>query len=415
MSNILGNCPWWCMLLAVIFVVAWLIQITLQIVVWLRPLRHLKGQLKSSVADVGNDLGQMNGNKPGVSIIVYAHNQGEALVRNLPVLLNQDYPSYEVIVLDDTSCDETQAVLTMLDQRYERLFHTKIDEKVRTMSHRKLAVLLGTKAAHYELVVMTHAQCLPSSEKWLDNMVSHFSNPATEVVIGPVVFERRSSLLSRFSQYDLFHRMVRLFGLTLAVRPFAGWGQNMAFRKSVFYANRSQGYQRHLNIQPGEDDLLVNDVARGANVAVECRPDSLMTDQISPLFSGWSVDRLNRGFTSRLYAMAPVSVKVLDDLTRYVTVLSGLAVSGWGLYAALTMQDLQVFGWSLFGIWLLLLLVRIIIMVYAETALAQKLHVRKYIAWPVMMDLYLPLVDVWFRLKALMNRKSFGVGYIGLK
>lgn len=415
MMNIMNAFPWWCLVLAIVFVLSWLIQLVLQIFIWQRPLRHMRKQQKQSAAEVGQGLGTTNASRPGVSILVYAHNQGEALVRNLPVLLSQDYPAYEVIVLDDTSRDETQDVLTMMDQRYENFYHSRIDEKVRTMSHRKLAVLLGTKAAHYDLIVMTQAQCLPSSDKWLAGMVDHFHNPGVEVVLGPVAYERRASFLSRFAQYDLFHRMVRMFGITLAVRPFSGWGQNLAFRKSTFYANRSQGYQRHLNIQPGEDDLFVSDVARGNNVAVECSADSLMTDQTSPLFLGWSMERLNRGFTSRLYALVPMLTQWVDGITRYLTVLPGLALLGYASFLALTQPEQQMLGWEVTGAVLLLLLVRVGLMVYAEAALSKALHVRRFITWPVFTDLYLPLVDIWFRVKALIKHRSFGVGYIGLK
>lgn len=413
--NIVFDLPWWCLALVAVFLISWVIQLVLQLVVWLSPLRHLHRQQKDAGVQSELSAGQIKGSLPGVSILVYAHNQGEALVRNLPILLSQDYPAYEVIVLDDTSRDETQDVLTMMDQRYEHLYHSKIDEKVRTMSHKKLAVLLGTKAAHYDLIVMTQAQCLPCSDKWLSNLVRHFQNPAVEVVLGPVVYERRSSFLSRFAQYDFFHRMVRMFGLSLAVRPYAGWGQNMAFRKSTFYANRSQGYQRHLNIQPGEDDLFVSDVARGSNVAIECQPDSLMTDQTSPLFLGWSLDRLNRGFTSRLYSVAPVLVKVMDDVTRFLTLLPGLTLAAYALYMALKVQEKELLGWELFGIVVTMLIIRMAIMVYGEAALSKALHVRKFITWPVVTDLYIPLVDAWFRIKAVAKRKSFGVGYIGLK
>lgn len=415
MMNIPFECPWWCCYLSVIFLIAWLVQLVLQFVIWQRPLRHLRNQKKQTLA-AGESLSDTGSRyQPGVSILVYAHNQGEALVRNLPVLLSQDYPNYEVIVIDDTSRDETPDVLTMMDHRYENFFHSRIDEKVRTMSHRKLAVLLGTKAAHYDLIVMTQAQCMPNSDKWLDQIVGHFQHPGVEVVLGPVAYERRSSFLSRFAQYDLFHRMVRMFGLTLAISPFAGWGQNLAFRKSTFYANGSQGYQRHLNIQPGEDDLFVSDVASRANVAVECRPESVMTDQTTPLFLGWSIDRLNRGFTSRLYATKPVSLKVLDDLTRYLTLLPGLGVMAYFAYQALTQPEMQILGWEIGGAAALLLLIRASIMVYNEASLAKALHIRPFVTWPLFMDLYLPVVDAWYRIKALIMHKSFGVGYIGLK
>ena len=84
-----------------------------------------------------------------------------------------------------------------------------------------------------------------------------------------------------------------------------------------------------------DDDLFVSDVARGNNVAVECSADSLMTDQTSPLFLGWSMERLNRGFISRLYALVPMLTQWVDGITRYLTVLPGLALLGYASFLAL--------------------------------------------------------------------------------
>ena len=84
-------------------------------------------------------------------------------------------------------------------------------------------------------------------------------------------------------------------------------------------------------MQPGEDDLFVADVARYGNVAVDCTPQTVMTDQSKPLFINWSIDRLNRGYTSRLYPWIPVVVKHLDYLTRYLTVISGLILIVYAL------------------------------------------------------------------------------------
>jgi len=239
--NITIDYPFWIVALVVVFALAWLIQIILNLVVW-QGLKRQAGRQARNPLYTGDKL-------PGVSVLVYSHNEGESLARNLPVLLNQNYPNYEVIVLDDNSRDNTQDVLTMMDQRSDKLLHTKIDEKTRAMSHRKLAVLLGAKSSHYDIILMTHAECLPASADWISGMANHFLNPRVEVVLGPVVYERRTSFLSRFCQFDLFQRLLLMFGITLSFKAYAGWGQNLAFRKDTFYANRSQGFQRHLKMQ----------------------------------------------------------------------------------------------------------------------------------------------------------------------
>lgn len=407
--NITIDFPAWIVVLILVFVLAWLVQFVLQLVVWLSPLRHARRQKSSAI-------NFPEGAQPGVSVLVYSHNQAESLARNLPVLLGQNYPNYEVIVMDDYSRDDTQDILQMMDQRSDRLFHTRIDEKARAMSHRKLAVYLGSKLAHYDLLILTRAECVPASENWISGMARHFANPSTEVVLGPVVYERRASFLSRFCQFDLFERLLWLFGVTLSIKPFAGWGQNMAFRRETFYANRSQGFQRHLKMQPGEDDLFVADVARQNNVAVEMQPDSVMTDQSKPLFINWCIERLNRGFTSRLYAWQPAAIKCLDHVTRYLTVLPGLCLVGYSILAICgVLQTNAVAASVLLGIVLVLLLIRLALTLYTFSATAKALHLRPLLSWPVLLELYVPLVDIWFRCKALMRKKRFAVSRIGLQ
>ena len=406
--NITIDYPFWLVCLALVFALAWLIQLVLQLWVWLAPLRHAR-RTQTSAEQMAA------GAQPGVSVLVYSRNQAEALARNLPTLLHQNYPDYEVIVLDDCSLDDTQDVLGMMDQRSDRLFHTRIDERARAMSHRKLAVLLGAKASHYEVILMTHAECLPASEDWIAGMMRHFANPAVEVVLGPVAYERRTGFLSRFCQFDFFQRLLLLFGITLSTRGFAGWGQNLAFRKSTFYANRSQGFQRHLKMQPGEDDLFVADVARQGNVAVECQASSLVTDQAKPLFVSWSLERLNRGFTSRLYAWLPSFIRGLDYATRYLTVLPGLFMIAYTLYIIIGAGGVHPMAWAVLAVVLLLLLARAGLMAYTYRSTARVLKLHPMLSWPLLLDLYTPMVDLWFRCKALLHKGRFGVSRIGLQ
>ncbi len=404
--NITIDYPFWIVALVAVFLLAWLIQIILNLVIWQRMKREAGRQAQNPL--------RTGDQKPGVSVVVYSHNEGESLARNLPLLLNQNYPNYEVIVLDDNSRDNTQDVLTMMDQRSDILMHTKIDEKTRAMSHKKLAVLLGAKSSHYDIILMTHAQCKPASTEWISGMVSHFANPGVEVVLGPVVYERRTSFLSRFCQFDLFQRLLLMFGITLSMKAFAGWGQNLAFRKETFYANRSQGFQRHLKIQPGEDDLFVADVARNGNVAVDCTPDTVMTDQSNPLFINWSIDRCNRGFTSRLYPWTPAVVKFVEYLTRYLTVLPGLGLIVYALMRIFGSTGVHQNAWIAFGVVTAMLLIRLGLIIYTHASSAKALKLHPMISWPIVCDLYTPFVDLWFRCKALIYRKRFSVSKVGL-
>ena len=57
--------------------------------------------------------------KKKVSVVIPARNEEEHLPRLLDSLLNQDYPNYEVIVIDDQSTDKTWEII----QRYMAKSH----------------------------------------------------------------------------------------------------------------------------------------------------------------------------------------------------------------------------------------------------------------------------------------------------
>lgn len=389
------NYPLYIIILAAVFCVSWLVQVILQLSVNRQVLSRCKSEKRHEDVTFTDE-------KPGVSVVVYAHNQGEALMRNLPSLLDNDYPDFEVIVVDDMSRDETQDVLTIMEQRSDNLIHTKVTDKVRTMSHRKLALLLGVKAAHNDIIITTTAQCAPAGKEWISSMVRNFTS-WTDFVLGPVVFEGRTGLVARFCQYDLFQRMVQLFGLTLAIRPFAGWGNNMAFRKHLLFDNNNKAFHSHLNIHPGEDDLFVAAMARKGGVAVECTPESLIINQDSPLKKAWSRDRLNRAFTGKRYAFGPMFVKGLDSLTRYLCVLPGLALV---VLSAISLD------WVMLAVALVLLIGRMALNVSLAYLTSKELGIHRYLLSPIFYDLYTPLVDLWFWLRASIRTRMFYVGRV---
>ncbi|MDO4497056.1 MAG: glycosyltransferase, partial [Bacteroidales bacterium] len=218
--------PVWLLVVLAVFACAWLIQLCIQLTVHRAPLRHAKKEAASRI--------RFAEEQPGVSVVVYAHNQAEELLRNLPHILDSDYPCFEVIVVDDGSTDYTSDVLTQMQQRYMHFSHTTLGHNVRNVSRSKMAMMLGMKAAQYDIILMTQAQCLPVSSHWISHMVRQF-NSWTDVVLGPVAYETRTGIMNRFYQWDLFQRMIYMMGLTLTTSPYSGWSTNMAFRKRIFF------------------------------------------------------------------------------------------------------------------------------------------------------------------------------------
>ena len=123
------------------------------------------------------------GNKLPVSIIIYAKNDSENLKKHLPALLTQDYPEYQVVVINDGSSDDTDDTLKFFQNEYKHLYHTYVPSDARYLSRRKLAFTLGVKAAKYDILLFTEANCQPLSDQWLSAMVGGYT-PETSIVLG---------------------------------------------------------------------------------------------------------------------------------------------------------------------------------------------------------------------------------------
>lgn len=119
---------------------------------------------------------------PGVSVIVCARNEEENLQDYLHNLLTQDYPLYEVIVVDDGSEDQTRMILEQYARQCNNMYHTFVPHGARVVSTKKLALTIGIKAAHYDYILLTDADCRPESKNWIKEMMGGFADAKTELV-----------------------------------------------------------------------------------------------------------------------------------------------------------------------------------------------------------------------------------------
>nr|MDA3853034.1 glycosyltransferase [Bacteroidales bacterium] len=120
---------------------------------------------------------------PPVSIIICAKNEARNLEQFLPIVLKQDYPEFQVVVVNDCSTDHSEEVLNALSKQHDHLYFTNIKSDPIYRHGKKLAVTLGIKAAKHEHLVFTDADCFPSSEVWLRSIAKNFSDEKN-IVIG---------------------------------------------------------------------------------------------------------------------------------------------------------------------------------------------------------------------------------------
>lgn len=210
-------------------------------------------------------MGDLSEGEPApVSVIIAARNEEENLQKYLPLVLAQKGVPFEVIVADDCSVDDTQLVLRKLEEQYSNLRHTRLQENGTFQGGKKYALTLAIKAAKYEHLVFIDADCAPAGDNWLVRMAHTLEQ--RPIALGYSPFFKRSGLLNRIVRMDAFLIGMQYLSFALARVPYMGVGRNMGYRSFLFF--EAKGFSSHYDIRSGDDDLFVNQVAQGDNVAV---------------------------------------------------------------------------------------------------------------------------------------------------
>ena len=180
------------------------------------------------------DTGSQTEALPPVSVVIAAKNEEYHLKDKLVFFLEQDYPEFEVIVVNDASTDECEYVLKAFSKLYPCLKVVNIVENVNKFRGRKFPISLGIKSAKYDHIVLAGADCVPSGFEWLKNLARNFSGKK-EVVLGFCTYTKQKGLFKFLLQYDNLTTAMNYMGLALSGHPYRGDGRNIAFKKDLFF------------------------------------------------------------------------------------------------------------------------------------------------------------------------------------
>lgn len=198
------------------------------------------------------------------SVIISARNEARNLVEYLPSILKQNYPIFEVIVIDDDSTDDSAEILNQYKDQYAHLRVIKIEHKKST--GKKEGLQQGINQAKYEWLVFTDADCYPKSDQWLRKMASK-CDEKTEIILGYSPYRKENGLLNDFIRYETFMTAVIYGTFTLSGMPYMGVGRNMAYKKSTFLTTVNK--EKFEKITSGDDDLAINAMATSHNTVLQ--------------------------------------------------------------------------------------------------------------------------------------------------
>jgi len=234
----------------------------------------------------------------GVSVVICARNEYHQLKENLPLILSQDYPDFEVIVVNHASDDDTAFLLSQMTTQYQHLKIVEIKEDINFFHGKKFPLSIGIKSATNDWVLLTDADCKPVNARWIKHMVKGFSEDR-HIVLGYGAYLSSNSLLNRLIRFDTVQIALQYFSFALAGIPYMGVGRNMGYKKSLFYENK--GFTSHYSIHSGDDDLFVNKTATRSNTSIITNPESFTLSQPKTNFREWFAQKRRHLTTGRYY------------------------------------------------------------------------------------------------------------------
>lgn len=260
----------------------------------------------------------------GVSVIIAARNESDNLFKNLPFVLDQDYPEFEVVIINHQSNDDSQYILDAYSRQYKNLKIIVVEKSRHLKYGKKLPLTIGIKGAKYEHLVFTDADCKPVSNQWLKSMVSHF-NDKHQIVLGYGPYKRRKGLLNKIIRFDTAWIGMNYLSMASVGIPYMGIGRNIAYTKSVFKS--VNGFKSHYSLSSGDDDLFIQEAARKRNYTINIAEESFCFSSPPNTWDEWLTQKSRHFTTAEKYKVIkklmlgiyPLSLLIM--LTSFVSLL----------------------------------------------------------------------------------------------
>ena len=310
-----------------------------------------------------------------VSVVICARNEAANLRNKLPSILEQDYPDFEVIVVNDSSTDDSALVLAELKQKYPKLYVTEVPFDRKFSHGKKLALTVGIKAAKNEWLLLTDADCMPVSKWWIKTMSQNFSDQ-NDIVLGYGGYDQRKGFLNRLIRYDTVFIAMQYYTYTDIGMPYMGVGRNMAYRKSLF--EKTRGFSSHSYLMSGDDDIFVNQNAKKGRIVCESNSASFTLCEPKESFSQWNKQKQRHFSASERYKTKHKVVLAMETLSRTCFYIGCIVLS---------------FFHPLYFITPVLFFTRYFVYLYAISKASGKFNTKGVAAPGILFDIILPYIN----------------------
>ena len=271
-----------------------------------------------------------------VSVIVAAHNEQDNLYQLLPQLLDQEYPEFEVVLVNDRSDDDTEFYLYELERQFPNFKVVTVKKTPEYLNSKKYALSLGIRAAKHEHLLFTDADCRPCSSRWIEKMQSGYVTGA-DLVLGYSPYVQLKGFLNRLIRYETLLTAIQYLSFANKGRAYMGVGRNLSYTRTCFFRNK--GFASHIRSMGGDDDLFVRDAASNSKVAIVLDKEAQILSVPKKTFREWLTQKRRHMSAGRHYKTSDkrkIGIFIISNLLFYVIAIILLVLnSHWAILGAM--------------------------------------------------------------------------------
>jgi len=231
---------------------------------------------------------------PPVSIVICYKNAEKTIKNTVRAALTQNYPTFEVVLVNDFSDDESKNIVRSIDD--ERIRHIDCTKNI---AGKKQALLEGIQAAKYEILLLTDADCLPDSTEWITKMVSNKISNQAQVVLGYGPMMPTKKVVSQFSNFETVLTAMQYLSYCLAKFPYMGVGRNILYEKSLFLSKNNLIAGKTL--PSGDDDLWINSISNQVKMSICLDPKTFVYSETKQTWRAFFIQKSRHVSVSPYY------------------------------------------------------------------------------------------------------------------
>ncbi|GAB3884672.1 glycosyltransferase [Spirosoma agri] len=263
---------------------------------------------------------------PRLTVIIPVRNEAANIGLLLDDLSQQTYANFEVIVADDSSTDQTLAIVQDYARQATFLLRPLALANERTASPKKRAITQSIAVAQGTLIITTDGDCRVGPD-WLASFASFYQKTGFNVLSGPVTFTTNQALTDSLQTVE-FASLIGSGACTMALgRPTMCNGANLCYEKAAFV--EVGGFAGVDQLASGDDEFLMHKIAARypAGIGFLKSAEAIVTTQPHRTWSAFYNQRKRWASKWRMYQnWGPTVLAVFVFLSNAAPVL---AVLGW--------------------------------------------------------------------------------------